>query len=68
MKESPRAARAVGSVMAANRFPVLVPCHRVIGSAGKMRGFSAPRGISLKEEMLAIEAEALTSQAAPVLV
>lgn len=52
---SPRAARAVGSVMAQNRFPILVPCHRVVAAAGAIGGFSAPSGISLKQRMLKLE-------------
>jgi methylated-DNA-[protein]-cysteine S-methyltransferase len=55
----PRAARAVGSVMAANRFPVLIPCHRVLGAGGKLRGYSAPRGVNLKQILLDMEAVAL---------
>ena len=51
----PGAARAVGSVMSRNRYPIIVPCHRVVGSAGSLGGFSAPQGISLKERMLALE-------------
>ncbi len=53
---SPKAARAVGAVMASNEIPILIPCHRVVGSSGKLTGFSAPRGVRLKEEMLAMEA------------
>lgn len=49
---SPGAARAVGNVMARNRFPVVIPCHRVVGSAGGLGGFSAPEGIVLKKQML----------------
>jgi methylated-DNA-[protein]-cysteine S-methyltransferase len=52
---SPRAARAVGSVMAKNRFPIIVPCHRVVGSAGSLGGFSARDGISMKRRMLELE-------------
>ena len=51
----PGAARAVGTVMSRNRYPVVVPCHRVVGSAGSLGGFSAPQGISLKERMLVLE-------------
>ena len=51
----PGAARAVGSVMSRNRYPIIVPCHRVVGSAGSLGGFSAPQGISLKERMLTLE-------------
>jgi len=51
----PGAARAVGSVMSSNRFPIVIPCHRVVGSGGALGGFSAPQGISLKERMLVLE-------------
>jgi methylated-DNA-[protein]-cysteine S-methyltransferase len=54
---SPGAARAVGSVMASNRFPIVIPCHRVIAAAGKLGGFSAPCGLDLKAKLLALEAE-----------
>lgn len=51
----PLAARAVG--MACNRNPLLlfVPCHRVVGTGGKLTGFAA--GIQVKEELLQVEAE-----------
>jgi methylated-DNA-[protein]-cysteine S-methyltransferase len=52
---NPGAARAVGSVMAKNRLPIVVPCHRVVGSAGSLGGFSAPDGLCMKERMLALE-------------
>ena len=52
---SPNAARAVGTVMANNRFPLVVPCHRVVASGGAIGGFSAPDGISMKKRLLAIE-------------
>lgn len=52
----PRAARAVGNVMAANRFPILVPCHRVVAAGEKLGGFSAPQGVDLKRRMLELEA------------
>ncbi len=52
---SPRAARAVGTVMANNRIPVLIPCHRVVASGGKLGGFSAPQGTSLKAHLLQLE-------------
>ena len=53
---SPRAARAVGGVMAGNRVPLLVPCHRVVGAGGRLGGFSAPTGVELKKRLLALEA------------
>jgi methylated-DNA-[protein]-cysteine S-methyltransferase len=52
---SPRAARAVGNVMATNRFPILVPCHRVIGTGGSLGGFSAPSGLTMKRRLLRLE-------------
>jgi len=54
---APRAARAVGTVMSSNRIPILIPCHRVIASGGKLGGFSAPQGTSLKQHLLTLEAE-----------
>lgn len=52
---SPRGARAAGTVMANNRFPIVVPCHRVIAANQKIGGFSAPGGIGLKQRLLNLE-------------
>jgi methylated-DNA-[protein]-cysteine S-methyltransferase len=52
---SPGAARAVGQVMACNRLPLVVPCHRVLAAGGKLGGFSAPQGLALKRRLLALE-------------
>jgi methylated-DNA-[protein]-cysteine S-methyltransferase len=52
----PRAARAVGTVMSSNRFPIVVPCHRVVASGGKTGGYTSPQGVSLKLRLLALEA------------
>ncbi len=51
MAGSPRAWRAVGTVMRECRDPS-VPCHRVIGSGGTLGGYSSP---SLKRELLRAE-------------
>ena len=40
---SPRAARAVGNCMAANKIPLLVPCHRVVCSGGRLGSLFRPR-------------------------
>lgn len=48
----PGAARAVGSVMSRNRFPLIVPCHRVVPAGGKLGGFSAPGGVATKLDLL----------------
>jgi len=59
---SPGAARAVGSVMAKNHFPLIVPCHRVLASGGELGGYSAPTGLKMKRHLLEMEAAApLTS-------
>ncbi len=52
---SPGAARAVGTVMSTNPVPIIVPCHRVVGSAGGLGGFSAAGGVRTKQWMLEIE-------------
>ncbi len=52
---SPRAARAVGGVMRANRFPIVVPCHRVVAADGGLGGFSAAGGLQTKRRLLALE-------------
>lgn len=59
---SPGAARAVGNVMARNRVPLIVPCHRVVAAGGKLGGFSAPTGVRMKRRLLALEsAEPVTA-------
>lgn len=52
---SPHAARAVGNTMAANRFPLIVPCHRVIHSDGSVGHYSGPEGQRTKIKLLAME-------------
>lgn len=56
---SPGAARAVGQVMAMNRVPLIVPCHRVVASGGGLGGFSAPQGLAMKRRLLELEAAGL---------
>jgi len=57
----PAASRAVGAALGSNPWPVLVPCHRVLGKKGKLTGFSAPGGISTKQRMLDMEQRGLLS-------
>jgi methylated-DNA-[protein]-cysteine S-methyltransferase len=52
----PGAARFVGSVMAGNPFPILIPCHRVVRSDGSMGGFGG--GTDLKKAMIEMESAA----------
>ena len=47
-----KAVRAVGGACGANRVPIIVPCHRVLGKSGAMTGFSAVGGITTKEALL----------------
>jgi methylated-DNA-[protein]-cysteine S-methyltransferase len=49
------AARAVGQAMARNRYPLVVPCHRVLASGGGIGGFSSPQGLEMKRRLLALE-------------
>lgn len=54
----PGAARAVGNCMRTNRVPLIVPCHRVVGAGGAMRGYSAGEGVRMKLRLLEMEASA----------
>jgi methylated-DNA-[protein]-cysteine S-methyltransferase len=60
---SPGAARAVGQVMATNRVPLVVPCHRVVASGGGLGGFSAPQGLAMKRRLLSLEEASLAGAA-----
>ncbi|MCL2640264.1 MAG: methylated-DNA--[protein]-cysteine S-methyltransferase [Phycisphaerales bacterium] len=50
-----KASRAVGAALGSNPWPLLVPCHRVVGANGQMTGFSAQGGVETKRRMLALE-------------
>lgn len=49
----PRAVRAIGQANHENPVPIIVPCHRVIGSNGELIGYGG--GLSIKEKLLALE-------------
>jgi len=53
--EGPEVARDVGQAMARNPVPLIIPCHRVLATGGKIGGFSAPGGSEAKARMLALE-------------
>jgi methylated-DNA-[protein]-cysteine S-methyltransferase len=53
-----KASRAVGAANGQNPIPIVIPCHRVIGSNGKLTGFGG--GLPTKEALLALEARQLT--------
>ena len=50
-----RAAQAVGRSLGANPYPIVIPCHRVLGAGGRLTGFSAPGGVETKRRILLIE-------------
>jgi methylated-DNA-[protein]-cysteine S-methyltransferase len=50
---SPRAARAVGTVMNRNPLPIVLPCHRVVGASGSLTGYGG--GLDRKEWLLRLE-------------
>jgi methylated-DNA-[protein]-cysteine S-methyltransferase len=52
---SPNDARDVGQALGRNRFPLVVPCHRVISADGGLGGFSAAGGTATKRRLLEIE-------------
>ena len=55
----PGAARAVARAMATNRVPIVIPCHRVLGTGVKLTGFSGADGIKTKCQMLVAEGAAI---------
>lgn len=58
----PGAARAVGSANAHNPVPLVIPCHRVVGTDRKLHGFSAPGGLATKEWLLRLEGQKIVNQ------
>jgi methylated-DNA-[protein]-cysteine S-methyltransferase len=53
----PRAARAVGTVMNRNPIPIVLPCHRVVGSTGSLVGYAG--GLHVKRALLTLEGATL---------
>ncbi len=58
--DSPRAYRGVGRVLARNRLPLVIPCHRVIKTDGGLGGFSS--GLSWKTFMLELEGNSFVTE------
>ena len=52
---NPRGARAVGRAEATNPMPLVIPCHRVIGSDGGLHGYGAGEGLKTKAWLLELE-------------
>ncbi|MFP5519481.1 MAG: methylated-DNA--[protein]-cysteine S-methyltransferase [Bdellovibrionia bacterium] len=62
LSNSPRAARAVGSAMSKNPYPLIIPCHRVLPSHGKNNGaYSAGNGEATKNYLLNLERQLFIS-------
>ena len=54
---APGAARAAGTVMATNRLPLIVPCHRVVAAGGRLGGYSNRLGTAMKTRLLQLETD-----------
>lgn len=54
---NPKGARAVGMVMNRNRIPIVLPCHRIVGSSGNLTGYAG--GLERKEALLRLEGAVL---------
>jgi methylated-DNA-[protein]-cysteine S-methyltransferase len=50
---NPKAVRAVGTANGSNPLPIVIPCHRVIGSNGKLTGYGG--GLDIKQQLLKLE-------------
>lgn len=51
----PGAVRAVGQANATNPIPIIIPCHRILGSDGKLHGYGARGGVETKAWLLRLE-------------
>lgn len=58
---NPKAVRAVGGAVAANPVPIRIPCHRVLGSNGKVTGYTPGLGIPTKLALLKLEGVSLNT-------
>jgi len=57
----PKAARAVGRANASNPLPIIIPCHRLVGTDGSLRGYGGSGGLQTKQWLLDHERNSLTS-------
>lgn len=51
--DNPKAVRAVGAANGRNPIPIIIPCHRIIGSNGKLTGYAG--GLDIKDKLLTLE-------------
>ena len=47
--------RAVGTACGANPVPIIIPCHRIVGTGGRLTGYSGGQGIETKHQLLQLE-------------
>lgn len=60
--DRPGAARAIGGACGRNPLPPIIPCHRVVGSTGRLVGYSGSGGVTLKKKLLEMESHTLRSK------
>lgn len=60
--EPPAASRAIGAALGANPWPLIVPCHRIVGARDRLTGFSAAGGVRTKARLLVIEGAQLLAE------
>ncbi len=58
--DRPHAYRAVGAANAMNPMPIIIPCHRLIGTDGKLHGYGGGDGLPTKEWLLRLEGAVMT--------
>ncbi len=61
-KEMESSPRAVGMACGSNPVPILIPCHRVIASDGKLKGYSGEGGLDTKTFLLQLEGHSVDQQ------
>ena len=60
--EPPAASRAIGAALGRNPWPLIIPCHRIVGAGDRLTGFSAAGGVRTKARLLAIEGAQLLAE------
>lgn len=60
---NPKACRAVGAANGRNPIPIMIPCHRVIGSSGKLHGFAY--GLDVKRRLIDLEMASISASGEP---
>ena len=53
--KEPKSARAVGRVSGSNKIPIIIPCHRIVGSNGELVGYSGGGGLLFKSYLQLLE-------------